>query len=89
MGHVFRLLHTAREIAVEGRIHVRRAHDNAFLREVRAGRLPLDELMSMAKEEMSALKPLYDASGLPETPQIDGMWEELAQLRIRLHDEFH
>ncbi len=89
MGHVFRLLHTAREIAVEGRIHVRRTHDNAFLREVRAGRLPLDELMSMAKEEMSALKPLYDASGLPETPQIDGMWEELAQLRIRLHDESH
>lgn len=89
MGHVFRLLHTAREIATEGCIHVRRTHDNAFLREVRAGRLPLDELMSRAREEMAALKPLFDASGLPENPQIDGMWEELAQLRIRLHYESH
>lgn len=87
MGHVFRLLHTAREIATEGVIHVRRTADNAFLREVRAGRIPLTVLMQMVQEEMDALKPLFDKSSLPETPQIDGIWEELAHLRIKLHDE--
>lgn len=87
MGHVFRLLHTAREIATEGVIHVRRTHDNAFLREIRAGRIPLAELESLVAEEMAALKPLFDRSDLPETPRLDGLWEELAQLRIRLHHE--
>lgn len=87
MGHVFRLLRTAREIATEGVIHVRRTHDNAFLREVRAGRIPLAELQSLVAEEMAALKPLFDQSDLPETPQIDGIWEELAELRIKLHHE--
>lgn len=87
MGHVFRLLHTAREIATEGVIHVRRTHDNAFLREIRAGRIPLDELLLQVQDEMAALKPLFDRSGLPETPQIDGIWEDLARLRIKLHHE--
>ena len=87
MGHVFRLLHTAREIATEGVIHVRRTTDNAFLREVRAGRIPLTELMHMVQEEMDSLKPLFDKSDLPETPQIDGIWEDLAKLRIKLHYE--
>lgn len=87
MGHVFRLLHTAREIATESVIHVRRTHDNAFLREIRAGRIPLAELESLVAEEMAALKPIFDRSDLPETPRLDGLWEELAQLRIRLHHE--
>ncbi len=87
MGHVFRLLHTAREIATEGVIQVHRTHDNAFLRDIRAGRIPLAELQALVAEEMAALKPLFDRSDLPETPRIDGLWEELAQLRIRLHHE--
>lgn len=87
MGHVFRLLHTAREIATEGVIHVRRTADNAFLREVRAGCIPLSELMQMVQAEMAELKPLFEQSNLPEIPQIDGIWEDLAQLRIKLHDE--
>ena len=61
--------------------------DNAFLREVRAGRIPLTELQQMVQEEMDSLKPLFDKSDLPETPQIDGIWEDLAQLRIKLHYE--
>lgn len=59
MGHVFRLLHTAREIALEGRIHVRRTWDNAFLREVRAGRIPLQELLQQAE---ALIDELYTAS---------------------------
>lgn len=87
MGHVFRLLHTAREIASEGIIRVRRVDDNAFLRDVRAGRLPLNELLQLVQEELAALKPLFEQSDLPEVPQIDGIWEDLAQLRIKLHYE--
>lgn len=87
MGHVFRLLHTAREIATEGIIRVRRTADNAFLRDVRAGRIPLDELMLQAEEEIHALKPLFDQSGLPEQPRVDGLPEDLARLRITLHHE--
>ena len=87
MGHVFRLLHTAREIATEGVIRVRREDDNAFLRDVRAGRIPLNELLQQVQEEMTALKPLFEQSDLQEVPQIDGIWEDLAQLRIKLHYE--
>ncbi len=87
MGHVFRMLHTAREIATEGVIRVRRVDDNAFLRDVRAGRIPLNELQQQVQEEMTALKPLFEQSDLPEEPQIDGIWEDLAQLRIKLHYE--
>ena len=87
MGHVFRLLHTAKEIATEGRIHVRRTWDNAFLRAVRAGQYPLDELMKKVESEMAELKTAFDQSDLPDSPCIDGLWDELAQLRIALHHE--
>ena len=87
MGHVCRLLHPAREIATEGVIRVRREDDNAFLRDVRAGRIPLNELLQQVQEEMTALKPLFEQSDLPEEPQIDGIWEDLAQHRIKLHYE--
>lgn len=89
MGHVFRLLHTAEEIAREGRIHVRRTWDNAFLRRVRAGEFPLSELLQQAEDKMAALKGIFEHSDLPEVPQLGNLWDELAELRIRLHDEHH
>lgn len=86
MAHVFRLLHTAREIATEGRIHVRRTRDNAFLRDIRAGILPYSELCARAEQEIAALKQLFNQSDLPDEPeQSDKLRHELALLRIRLH----
>lgn len=86
MGHVFRLLHTAREIATEGRIHVRRTWDNAFLRDIRAGLLPYSELCARAEQEIRDLKQLYEQSDLPDEPeQSEKLLHELAELRIRLH----
>lgn len=86
MGHVFRLLHTAREIATEGRIHVRRTWDNAFLRDIRAGVLPYSELCAQAEQEIAELKTLYQQSDLPDEPaHTEKLFRELAELRIRLH----
>lgn len=86
MAHVFRLLHTAREIATEGCIHVRRTHDNAFLRDIRAGRLPYSELCNRAEQEIAELKPLYEQSDLPDEPEhTEQLFRDLAELRIRLH----
>ena len=87
MSHVFRLLHTAEEIAREGKIHVRRTWDNDFLRQIKAGLLPLQELLQQAEEKMAALKELFEKSDLPETPPCGTWREDLAVLRIRLHDE--
>lgn len=86
MGHVFRLLHTAREIATEGVIRVRRTWDNAFLREVRAGMLPYSELCARAEQEIRELKPLFNQSDLPDEPEHpEQLFRELADFRIRLH----
>lgn len=86
MAHVFRLLHTAREIATEGRIHVRRTWDNAFLRDIRAGILPYSKLCARAEQEIADLKQLFDQSDLPDEPeQSDKLLHELALLRISLH----
>lgn len=87
MAHVVRLLHTAREIATEGCIHVRRTHDNAFLRSIRAGLHPFSDVVEVVERELEALKPLFERANLPESPEM-GDWEhDLAKLRIRLHDE--
>lgn len=88
MGHVFRLLHTAKEIATEGRIHVRRTWDNAFLRAVRAGQYPLDELTKKVEILLAELKTDFERSDLPDSPRIDGLWDELAKLRITLHHDY-
>lgn len=87
MSHVFRLLHTAEEIAREGKIHVRRTRDNEFLRQIKAGQLPLQDLVQQAEEKMDALKQLFEQSDLPEEPQTGTLRQDLAELRIRLHNE--
>lgn len=84
LAHVFRLLHTAREIAEEGCIHVRRTHDNAFLRTVRRGELPLSALLQQAEEEIAALPPLFERSALPEKPDMGDWPRALAELRLNL-----
>lgn len=85
MAHVIRLLHTAREIAKEGFIHVRRTHDNALLRSIRAGMLPFSELVALVENELRELKPLFERSSLPESPAMGDWMEKLAQLRIKRH----
>lgn len=85
MAHVLRLLHTAREIATEGRIHVWRTHDAALLRDIRAGRVPYSEALALVEQEMRELEPLFARSSLPELPEL-GEWEQdLADLRIKIH----
>lgn len=89
MGHVVRLLHMAREIARGGRVHVRRTWDNALLRDIRAGRVPLDELMRMVDALLAELPAEYEASDLPESPQVSNLEQDLAQLRIDYERHLH
>ena len=87
MAHVVRLLHTAREIATEGRIQVWRTHDAALLRDIRAGRVPYSEALAMVEQELRELEILFARSSLPETPALGDWAQDLAELRIILHNQ--
>ena len=87
MMHVLRLLHTAREIATEGCIHVLRTYDNALLRDIRAGRIPFSEALQLVQCEIADMKSLFEKSTLPDTPQLGDWKHDLAQLRILRHNE--
>lgn len=87
MGHIFRLLHCAAEIASEGVLYVRRTHDAEFLRAVRRGEFSLAELLERADEEIARVTALFERSSLPDTPALEEerLPLDLAELRIQLH----
>ncbi|WP_367867618.1 nucleotidyltransferase domain-containing protein [Pedobacter sp. WC2423] len=80
MMHTFRLLNMAEEIALYGRIIVRR-EDRNFLLSIRNGEFQFDTLMSMIDEKMELIKELYEKSSLPERPDIKKAESILLQIR--------
>lgn len=86
MSHVIRLLRMAREIATEGRMHVRRTYDNAFLREVRAGRYAYSAMVELVEREVAELRVLFERSGLPDKPQMGDWMQDLALIRLNSYE---
>ncbi|NDI97863.1 nucleotidyltransferase [Flavobacterium sp. LaA7.5] len=84
MMHTFRLLHMAKEIAIENVINVKR-NDRAFLLDIKNGVYDYDQLVDWAEERKNELQELYEVSGLPERPKI----EEVNKLLIEIRKSFY
>ena len=85
MMHVFRLLLMAKEIAIEGKINVFRK-DRDFLLSIKAGEFEYEALVLQQAEALKNELPLlYEQSGLPELPDVQGINDLLVEMR----DEYY
>lgn len=67
MMHMYRLLNVAKEIGIEGRLHVRRPPEEIEkLMKIRKGEYEFDDLLREAEEMISELDEIYEKSNLPE-----------------------
>jgi hypothetical protein len=82
MLHTFRLLDMAEEIARYGEIRVRRPN-REFLLKIRAGEFEYEELLGWAEEKIANIESLFEASGLPEVPDIGSIEAVLVEVRER------
>ena len=78
--HTFRLLDMAEEIATQKQIIVRRPN-RKFLLQIKAGEFEYAELLAIAEERIARMDELYEASDLPEEPDIDRLNELLVEVR--------
>ncbi len=84
MMHVFRLLLMAKEIATDGLVNVFR-NDRDFLLDIKNGKYEYEELVQRAERIRKELPPLYQSSGLQETPNLDKINLLLIQMREHLY----
>ena len=82
--HTFRLLHMAKEIALENTLRVKRP-DREFLLDIRQGKYEYDELVGWAEEKKKELENLYRHSTLPEKTDLKIINDLLTNLRERFY----
>lgn len=78
--HTFRLLAMAEEIAVEGKLRVRRP-DRDFLMRIRSGEFAYEDLMGMAEERVARIDAAFTKSSLREAPDVDALESALVGIR--------
>lgn len=88
MMHVFRLLNMAGEIAVEGKVNVRRKDREALLK-VRRGEYQYEDLVKMAEDKIDCVNGLYQSCNLPEKPEAEKINALLVELRRELYGKAH
>jgi uncharacterized protein len=86
MLHVFRLLHMAKEIALEGKINVYRK-DREYLLSIKEGLFEYDELVLKAEVIRSELPAYYKNSYLPDKPDIEMINELLISMRSAYYNK--
>jgi hypothetical protein len=86
MMHTFRLLHMAKEIAIEGIINVERA-DRDFLLDVKDGKFEYEELIQKAEIIKGQLSCLYEKSKLPDYSDKNRVNELLVGFRKKYYKE--
>ncbi len=82
MMHTFRLLDVAEEIALEGRMQVRRPN-RAFLLQILSGELAYDVLLDQAEEKMEKVRAAYAGCSLPDEPdaaQCNAVLQEIREM---------
>jgi len=84
MMHTFRLLHMAKEIAVENTLYVKR-DDRKFLLEIKNGSYEYDELVLWAEDLKNRLEALYKKSSLPITVNLNVINELLVKVRSEFY----
>ena len=80
MMHVFRLLLTAKEIAMEGKLNVWRK-DREFLLDIKQGKYEYDDLVTQAEVLKSELSSLYAGADLKNEPDMEEVNKLLIEMR--------
>ncbi len=80
MLHTFRLLDMAEEIAIQGKINVRRPN-REFLLKIRSGEFEYDELLKWAGEKIEKIETLYEKANLPVAPDANEVNKLLSTIR--------
>ena len=80
MMHTFRLLHMAKEIALERTVVVKRP-DRDFLLDIKNGKYEYDELVEWAEEKKLELEGLYKKSRLQDSPNLTAVNALLMDIR--------
>ncbi|MBN9295845.1 MAG: nucleotidyltransferase domain-containing protein [Filimonas sp.] len=84
MMHTIRLLQMAKEIALTGKIEVRR-QNRAELLDIKAGKLDYDELLQLSDTMLEEIELAYTNSSLPDTPDHDAIEQLLVKMRKELY----
>ncbi len=84
MMHTFRLLHMAKEIAMEGKIHVERK-DREYLLAIKEGKFEYEDLVEKANKLKEELGELFSKSNLQEFPD----WNKINEILIHLRIDFY
>lgn len=87
MMHTIRLLDMAGEIALSGKVIVRRP-DREFLLRVRRGEFSYEELLGMAEEKLEQIEGQYAQSALPEQPDYGQVNRLLVEMRRTVYREW-
>lgn len=86
MMHTFRLLHMAKEIAVENKIIVERL-DRKYLLDIKEGKFEYEELVAKAELLKAELSELYKQSTLPDFPDLNVINKLLVTVRKEFYIE--
>lgn len=84
MMHTFRLLETARDIALYQEIRVERPNREELLA-IRRGEFSYEDLISRAEELMAEVEILFAKSELPETADRERALQALVEIRQQLY----
>lgn len=80
LSHCRRLIDVAIEIGTTGTLSVRRSNVD-YLKQIKRGDVPLDEIIINAENDIKGLKELYDKSNLPDDVDMNKVKEILLKIR--------
>jgi uncharacterized protein len=86
MMHTFRLLEMAEEILKDGQINVRRPNRDWLLK-IRKGDFDYAELMAQAEAKVVGIDAAFDASALPDKPNLAVIETALVTIRQQFYRE--
>lgn len=84
MMHTFRLLETARDIALHGEIRPRRPNRDELLA-IKRGSFPYDELLARAETLINEVENLFAQSDLPEAVNTSLAINALVEIRTKIY----
>lgn len=85
--HTFRLLNMAKEIAVDGKLNVRRA-ERELLLNIKEGKFEYDDLVKKAEDLKAELDNLFTQSTLKELPYLEAINQMVFEIRNDFYNSF-
>ena len=82
--HTLRLLEMAEDIAIHGKLIVRRSNRQVLLA-IRAGEFSYEELLEKAEHQLTRVKQAFDQSSLPDVPDRDAVIPVLLRIRNQFY----